>query len=310
MLREIGSLIVIQFPYRELFELHAIFRIEIDPRTDARFHWTPCGVIFSCKMTEDEKMQWHLPDETLEDLGRSGFFLIQKKRGFRFGEDTVVLSSFVASFFNDRKKKQRGLELGTNCGAASILLAARCGDITIDGVERDPISAEVFSRNIRMNHLEKRVFAHCLDLRVWPTEEREGTSYDFVFFNPPYRALDRGKETQKKSGKELLEARFEVHGRLEDFLSAASRSLTTNGRLFFVHRAGRLDEAMTLLEKYELCPECLQMVHPAKEKAASLFLLRAKKGGKRGGFRVLAPLFLRGEKGRMSDELRRIYEGD
>ena len=30
--------------------------------------------------------------ETIEDLGRKGFRLIQRKDGFRFGEDTVLLA--------------------------------------------------------------------------------------------------------------------------------------------------------------------------------------------------------------------------
>ena len=36
-----------------------------------------------------------LSDETLEELGRGGLRIIQKRRGFRFGTDSILLADFA-----------------------------------------------------------------------------------------------------------------------------------------------------------------------------------------------------------------------
>jgi len=56
--------------------------------------------------------------ETMEQLGRKGFCLIQKKNGFRYGEDTVLLSFFAARMASKKRRILKAAELGTNCGAA------------------------------------------------------------------------------------------------------------------------------------------------------------------------------------------------
>ena len=50
--------------------------------------------------------------ETIEDLGRGGFSLIQKKTGFRYGEDTVFLSFFAAQTMGRKRRRQKAAELG------------------------------------------------------------------------------------------------------------------------------------------------------------------------------------------------------
>ena len=249
-----------------------------------------------------------MPDETLEDLERAGLFLIQKKKGFRFGEDTVLLSHFVASFAGRKKRPLLGLELGTNCGAASILLAGRRKDVLIDGIEIDEAAAEVFSRNIQMNGLKERLFSYCMDIRAWPPSDKKNAAYDFVFFNPPYREIDRGEVTQKEGGEALLAARFFIHGGLEDFIKTAKNALVPEGHLFFVMRATRIDESIAYLMKHSLYPEKLRFVHPNEKKEATLFLMSAKKGKNPGNVRLLPPLFLYDDQKNKSKELREIYE--
>src|ERR1035437_5922370 len=90
--------------------------------------------------------------ETLEDLGRRHFKLIQKKSGFRYGEDTVLLAHFASQMAPRKRRILKAAELCTNCGAASILLAARRTDISIDGVEVQKDAARIFEKNIAINH--------------------------------------------------------------------------------------------------------------------------------------------------------------
>lgn len=247
-----------------------------------------------------------LPDETLEDLGRGGFSLIQKKNHFRFGEDTVLLSYFVAAHMGG-KKSQRGLELGAGCGAASVLLAARRPDIRIDAVEIDPVTEAVFQKNIIRNQLQDRVSSFCVDLRQWPMKEQKGIQYDFAFFNPPYRVAGRGKETAKEKESALLSARFEIFGGLNEFIFTAAKHIKSKGCIYFVQRAGRFDESVRLLSAHAIQPEKVWFVHPSRDKDASLFLMIGKKGGNAGGFRVLPPLILYNEDRSTSQALKKIY---
>lgn len=247
--------------------------------------------------------------ETLEDLGRAGLRLIQSKTGFRFGEDTVLLSWFVAENARFRQKDPlRALELGSNCGAATILLAGRRKDITIDAVERQDEAAAIFERNIRMNELSGRVRGELADLRDLPTGMMPKNHYDVVFANPPFRKKDSGPVTETDiHGQALLEARFAMHGEVEDFISCAAKMLVPKGDLFLVDRAETLADVMKTCYKENLAPKLLRFVHPYSDKPATLYLLSAKKDGKISGTTVAPPLILRGPDRQYTDELKRIY---
>ena len=92
------------------------------------------------------------------NLGRKGFTMYQMKDGFRFGTDTVLLAWFVSCYIRDAKNV-RCLELGSNCGAATLLTAARKDNAFIDSLEIDEEAVEVLGMNIASNNLEDRVHA-------------------------------------------------------------------------------------------------------------------------------------------------------
>lgn len=249
--------------------------------------------------------------ETVEDLGRKGFCLIQKKTGFRYGEDTVLLAYYAALMTGRKRRMQKSAELGTNCGAASILLAARRDDILVDGMEVQPEAARVFEKNISLNKLEGRLRSFCCDIRDLFSkgpDEIKKSSYDLVFFNPPYQALGRGPVTTRdKDSRELLEARFEVNGTLEDFFRAADWLLLPQGKVVLVQRVSRLPEVLEFMHRNHLEPSRIRFVHVRPEKPATLFLLSGQKNGKAGGFQVLPPLVLYKDAHVYSDELQSIY---
>jgi len=254
--------------------------------------------------------------ETIEDLGRKGFYLIQKKNGFRYGEDTVLLAHFTAQMAGRKRRMLKAAELGTNCGAASILLAARREDIAIDGMEVQREASRVFNKNIEMNHLEGRIRPFCCDIRdIFSDSPKDikKSSYDLVFFNPPYHVPGRGPLTAKEAASnELCEARFEVNGTLEDFFEAANWLLLPQGKIILVQRTSRLPEVLSHMASNKLEPSRIRFVHVRPEKPSTLFLLCGQKHGKSGGFQVLPPLILYKDKSNYSDELQSIYmdEGD
>ena len=247
--------------------------------------------------------------ETLEDLGRAGFSLIQSKEGFRFGEDTVLLSWFVSENLRIRNARPvRVLELGTNCGAGAVLLAARRKDVRIDGIERQEKAAEIFLRNIELNGLSDRVRGFRKDLRELPDTEVPGNVYDAVFMNPPYRKAEEGPVTSERlKSRELQEARFAMHGSVEDFLSCSKKMLASQGDLFIVDRAKDFSMVMKTCLQLNLIPKKVTFVHPFSDREATLFLLSAKKGGKMTGTVITPPLILREKDGSYTKTLEKIY---
>jgi len=98
--------------------------------------------------------------ETLEDLGRAGLRLIQPKKQFRYGTDSVLLSDFAAS-----KRFMRAVDLGAGSGVIGLLISARMPAARVDCVEIQPWAADILARNIALNGMKERMRAHCGDMR-------------------------------------------------------------------------------------------------------------------------------------------------
>ena len=71
-----------------------------------------------------------LPDEELTDLCINHWKVLQKKQGFRFSIDAVLLAHFIQP-----KAGQQLLDMGTGSGVIPLLIAARHQQVTIDGME-------------------------------------------------------------------------------------------------------------------------------------------------------------------------------
>ena len=274
-------------------------------------------------------------DETVEDLQRSGFRLLQKKNRFRFGTDSVLLAAYVAA--HEEKTPRRRLlaaDLGAGCGAVSILLAARLPGVRIVGFEVDPVCHDVLVRNICLNSLQDRVWAERLDIRLlagqrWPLSGQTRHSFDLVVGNPPYL---KPEQTLQAGCSRLLPkpslaagqadsgngpgpdtavwpdpARDESALSLNDFLAAAASLLKPRGRLVIVHRAHRLPDVLASLRPHGLEARTLRLVLPLPDRPPSVFLLSATRLGKPGGFRLEAPLLVADEPGRISTETDRWY---
>lgn len=257
-------------------------------------------------------------DLTFDHIGRRDFVLYQQKKGFRFGTDSVLLAWFAASFARRSKdgsyKKTSYLELGSGSGGASMCVAARLPDCTIDCLEIMESSCEVLNKNIEANRITDRVHAYNCDIRDLPAEIRQ-KQYDIVFSNPPFFSGDKGVRTDASlSSGERLAGRFEENGTAEDFLRVSkSRVIPSSGYIIMVMKADRLSEIMSLMDKYRISPAKLMNIHPLADRKASSFLIAGRIGGSNIRMEILPPLILNEEKdgniiqtGRMTE----IYEGE
>jgi len=251
-------------------------------------------------------------DETVEDLRTGGFRLIQKKDGFRFGEDSVFLAAFAASFFGGShprsRRSLRTADLGCGCGAVSILLARRLPSADVTGVELVPRIAATATRNARLNGLDGRVRFVRGDVRHLAVPSPDGPfphgGFDLVVSNPPYRLPTTPPPF---AASELVVAREEVACSLDDLLLAAAKLLRPRGRLVLSHGPDRLPDLMEALRRRHLEPETLRLVIPAEGRAPSCLLVSATANGRPGGFRVLPPLVVRDAAERYGAEAAAVY---
>ncbi|MGL4672059.1 MAG: tRNA1(Val) (adenine(37)-N6)-methyltransferase [Cetobacterium sp.] len=216
-----------------------------------------------------------------EDIAQicEGYSLIQKKDGFRFGTDAVLL----ANFFNG-KKNAKVLEIGTGNGAIPVLLCAKDKITKMKAVEIQKEIAELAIRNIKRNNLEDSVEVVNMDIK----NLEEGNTYDYIISNPPYMVLD-GKEINDKDMKSI--ARHEIKLNLKEFVANAKRLLKPRGELFMVHKSYRFLEISEELGKCGFSVKRVRFVHYSKDKDSSIVLIEASKGRK-NILKIETPIFL------------------
>lgn len=239
-----------------------------------------------------------MPDETCEELGCGGLRLFQKRKGFRFGTDAVLLADFAAKY-----PSERTLDLCCGNGIVPLLLSHKSSAKNIFGLEIQEEVHEMSARSVELNGLCGRVELLCGDLReaesIFPRR-----SFNLITCNPPYMKPGSAK-TSAHTAKMI--ARHELMCTLDDVVAAASKLLCDGGRFCMVHRPSRLADIFCTMRKYEIEPKRMRMILPREGEKPSLVLID---GLWRGGaeLEVMPPLVLYGNDGNETKEVREIYE--
>ena len=236
-------------------------------------------------------------DERIDDLQRNGYRIIQKKKGFCFGMDAVLLSGFAQV-----KEGEAAVDLGTGTGIIPILLEAKTKGKHFTGLEIQEEVAEMAERSVRLNQLEARVDIVRGDIRE-ASRLFGKASFDVVTSNPPYMNDAHGL---KNPDLPKAIARHEVLCTLDDVVREAAGLLKPGGRFYMVHRPHRLIEIINTLTKYKLEPKRMKLVHPFVDKDANMVLIEAVRGGK-SMIKVEAPIVVYKEQGVYTDEIYSIY---
>lgn len=236
-------------------------------------------------------------DETLDDLQLKGIHIIQKKEGFRFGVDAVLLANFAKI-----KRNATVIDLCSGTGIIPFIIKGKsqCGLIT--GVEIQSEFAEMANRSSQYNKFEDEIKFVEGDLKDKSLLKTLGR-VDVVTVNPPYKLHNSGilNETDRSTI-----ARHEVCCTLEDVISAARTLLKDNGRFFMVHRPERLVDILSLMRKYKIEPKRLRFVHPKPGKAPNIVLVEGQRDG--GAFlKIEDPLYVHLEDNSYSKEIEKMY---
>ena len=239
------------------------------------------------------------PNERIDDLEYKGLKLIQNKKGFCFGVDSVLLSDFAKTI----KKNTTVVDIGTGTGIISILLCKKTKLKKIYGIEIQEEVAEMASRSAKLNCLEDKfevINENIKDI----FKKLEPNSIDAIVTNPPYKKENTGVKNLEK--KQLI-SRHEVECNLEDIISISRKLLRDLGEFYMVHRAERLVDIMVLLRKYKMEPKIVRFVHSKSSEKPTLVLVKAVKDAKEY-LKIQDPLIIYRDDGEYTDEILEIYD--
>ncbi len=245
-------------------------------------------------MNKDIKL---LEDESIDDLQLDNLYLIQKKQGFRFGVDAVLLSNFAKV-----KNKHRVVDLCTGTGIVPFLIQGKYKPKEVVGIEIQEDMVEMASRSSKYNEIEnivKFINADLKDLGLLRTLGK----FDVLTVNPPYKLNNSGIINPHDK---LAIARHEILCNLEDVIIAARQLLKDNGRMYMVHRPERLIDIFELMRKHRIEPKRVQMIQPNTNKAPNIVLVEGQRDG--GAYlKWEKPIYVYNEDGTYTKEINRIY---
>jgi tRNA1Val (adenine37-N6)-methyltransferase len=223
-------------------------------------------------------------DETIDTFFNGKLQILQKKKGYRFSVDALLLSQFIKI-----RKNEKAIDLGTGCGILPLLLSQTTKAQSFMAVEIQKGLAELAKKNVLLNHLGDRVSILYTDFRKLKGLFPPGY-FDVVFSNPPYRKYRTGRVNPTI---EKAIARHEIKGTLEDLISIASYLLPSKGRCYLIYPASRVVDLLLILRSQRLEPKRLQLVYPRFNEEAKFVLIESVKASG-VELKIMQPLILRG----------------
>lgn len=238
-----------------------------------------------------------LEDERVDDLQLEGLRIIQKKSGFRFGMDAVLLADFARV-----EPRDCAADFGTGTGILPLLLAGRGKGAHFDAFEVQGDMADMAKRSVSLNGLTEHIAIHHV-----PVEQADRIvlpgSLDVIVCNPPYGVPGT---TLLNPNAALSTARHQTEAGLREWFRMAYRLLRGKGRFMMIYPAPRMLEAMNALSGARLEPKRFRLIYPRADKAANLVLIEAMKDAK-PMLHPEPPLIVYEQDGSMTAELKRIY---
>jgi len=236
-------------------------------------------------------------DERLDELFNGRLRIIQKKEGYRFSIDAIMLAHFISHL-----SANSIIDLGTGSGIIPLILAKKMFAPTIVGVEVQEAMADMAKRTIVLNGFAERVSILHEDLRNL-RNHFAASSFDLVVSNPPYYPL---KEGRINPDEQKAIARHEIMARVEDIISISHYLVKPSGRVVIIFPARRLADLLYNLRECDLKPELLQIIHSHTHDEGKLVIVESCKG-RDPELEIREPFFVYEEEGIYSEEMQRIY---
>jgi tRNA1Val (adenine37-N6)-methyltransferase len=235
-------------------------------------------------------------DETADVLCNEQLTIIQKKRGYRFSIDAILLASFVRL-----KRHERLLDIGSGCGIIPIYMARKGYANDMTGIELQKGLFDAAQKNRVINlceHHVRFINADIMDV----LEDMKKDHFQVIVANPPYTKRRSGRICPEES---RLLARYEEKLDIESLTAAVSKLLSRKGRFYAIYPARRLAELVSAAQSKKLALKKLRVVYPRQAEEANLILTEfLKEGGP--GVTIEKPLYVYNGS-TLSDEVKKYY---
>ncbi|MBP6466893.1 MAG: methyltransferase [Fusobacteriaceae bacterium] len=234
-----------------------------------------------------------IEDETLEDLPSVNCKIIQKKKGFRFTVDSILLVNFLKL-----KKNTNLLDIGTGTGIMPLLLCRKEEINLITAVEIETEIAKMFEKTIEINSLESKIKLINIDIKNYKEKP-----FNMIISNPPYMKLNEGYVSPHdyRAG-----ARHEVNLDLKELLINGKRLLKNGGSFNLVYRTNRFMEVLDEARMLNLNAKRVRFIYSKPNQSSDLFMIEMIKGFKCACV-VEEPLYIYNEHGEYTEELKKYY---
>lgn len=240
-------------------------------------------------------------DERIDQLMQYDLSIIQSPKVFSYSLDAVLLGDFAKLKNRD---DQKVMDLCSGNGAVALMISQKTRS-HIYGIEIQEKLADMAIRSVQLNNLEDQITIIQKDLK--DIDKKHYDSIDLITCNPPYFPMD--EKSVINPNEHLAIARHEIHLTLDELLAKISKLLKINGKVYLVHRPDRFLELMEVMQKYGVNPKSVRFVHPNKNSNANIVLVEGIKNNKKGGFKMLPPLYVHNEDGSYQKEVRKILYG-
>jgi len=237
-------------------------------------------------------------EETLDEILAGRLRIFQKKKGYRFSLDAILLAHFAAL-----KSKSKAIDLGTGSGVIPLILATRFPHVAWTGLEIQTDLAQLARKSVQLNCLQNQINIIQGDARkiksIFPVH-----SFDAVTFNPPYRRINSGRINPDQ---EKAIARHEINGSLQEFLQAAKYLLKPAGKVFTIYPAKRLAELVSLFRANSLEPKRMKFVFSDGDSPAALVLAEGRSGS-REELKIESSLIVYGKDKKYTSQMNGIFK--
>lgn len=233
-------------------------------------------------------------------LGYPGLKICQRPDMFNFSLDSTILAYFVTI----NKSCKRIIDLGCGNGYIPIFLTLRT-NAEIYGVEIQKDAYDLAMMSLKENKLEDRIHLYHDDLKK--IHEKVGIcNFDVVVSNPPYFIYKEESIINESPYKVI--ARHEKLVNLEEVIKETKILLKDGGIFGMVHRAERLIDIITTLRTNGFEPKKLKFIYPkTTSKEALAIYIESIKSNRKGGLKVLEPLYVEDEQGNYTKDVLKIF---
>jgi tRNA1(Val) A37 N6-methylase TrmN6 len=209
--------------------------------------------------------------------------IVQDTDTFKFSLDSILLAEFADTITDSLEI----LDLCTGNAVVPLILSYYYKN-TIYGFE---IQKSIFANaleSVKINNVDNQIKLICDDVKnirnYFP-----GNNFDVILANPPYFKYQESSIINDNMEKAV--ARHEIYLNLDNLFEVVNYSLKDGGAFYLVHLPERLEEILSLCEKYKIKAKKIQFIYTKKDNSANIVLLKCIKGAN-NGLAVNAPLLI------------------